>query len=266
MIINKLNIGLFNQILKNDKLWAYVLKNEADTVLLDIAGNHIEAKTAGDVKKLSGWIHIKLLSSNPPRFEIIPAKDVSFDSDSLAIPLNLSGSKLSVAAELKNWFNPSEKLIAQLIGLLGGKTGSLKENIVLLLKFYEQADSRQKNGIDHLLIPYIKQEITLGNAIIYRFPIVYNNRRGSVFVKAEKKRLDVVLNLDLSKLGKIRLIFSSLTDCLNLTVNVNGKFRHNFINWSKEISSLMSDYPKDVNVSFKEIKLKQKDIQIELWA
>jgi len=53
---------------------------------------------------------------------------------------------------------------------------------------------------------------------------------------------------------------------LEFTVNVNGKFRHNFTNWSEEISSLMSDYPKDVNVSFKEIKLKQKDIQIELWA
>ena len=266
MRVNNLDSGLFNWILKDDKMWAYVLKNEADGVLLDIAGSHIKAKTAGNIKSLSGWIHIKLISSNPPKFEIIPAKDIFFDSDSLVMPLDLSASKGSVVTQLKNWFNPSEKLIAQLVGLIDEKAGSLKDNIAILLKFYEHADSSQKNGVDHLLIPYIKQEITLGNVLIYRFPIIYNNRRGSVFVKAEKRRLDIALNLDLSKLGKIRLVFSDLTNKLNLTVSINRRFRHEFVNWGKQMLSLISDYPKDVTVNLREIKSEQKDIQIELWA
>ena len=266
MRVTGLNSEFFNLLLKDDKIWAYVIKNYADSVLLDIAGNHIKAKTAGNVKKLSGWIHIKLLSSNPPKFEIIPAKDVLFDSDSLILPLDLSESKGTIISQLKDWFSPSSKLIAQLAGLISGKTGNLKDNIAILLKFYEQAETSQKNGIDHLLIPYIKQEIVLGNVLIYQFPIIYNNRRGSVFIKAGKKRLDIALNLDLSKLGKVRLVFSDITDSLNLTVGINGKFRHKFVNWGKQMTSLISDYPKNVTVNFREIEPEQKDIQIELWA
>ena len=255
------------RIIKGDRVWAYVLKNYADSVLLDIAGNHIMAKVVGNIGRLSGWVHIKLVSLNPASFEIISATERSDNINSQIAPLNLQESEKSVAAQLKNWFDSSDKVIKSIIDLMGGSTGkSRADDISRILHFYDQANHIQKEKIDQILTSHIKQATTIGNATIYRFSIVYNNKRGTVFLKTDGKRLDIVLNIQLDKMGKIRLIFSDSAARLNVSIILKKKFRGLFEIWSDHIAGLLSDYPKIVNVKFREFQDSDNKQNIEYWA
>ncbi len=255
------------RIVKGDRVWAYVLKNYADSVLLDIAGNHIVAKVAGSIGRLSGWVHIKLVSLNPASFEIISATERSDNIDSQIASLNLQKSEKSVAAQLKNWFDSSDKVIKSIIDLIGGSTGkSQVDDISRILHFYNQANHIQKEKIDQILIFHIKQTTTIGNATIYRFSIVYNNKRGAAFLKTDGERLDIVLNIRLDKMGKIRLIFSDSAARLNVSIVLKKKFRGLFEIWSDHIADLLSDYPKNVNVRFREFQDSDDKQNIEYWA
>lgn len=256
------------QIGKGDKIWAYVLKNYADSVLLDIEGTQVKAKIAGSLGKLSGWIHIKLVSLNPPSFEVIPASDRSPDITFPVKSLNPNQSEKALVVGLKNWFNSSEGVIKVLVRLAGDSLGkTLEENLSKILHFYDNANQIQREKIDHVLSFYAKQSTTIGNVTVYRFPLIFNNKNGSAFVKVDEKRLDIVVNIQLDKLGKIRLVFSDSSDKLNISISVDKRFDRFFSDWNDNIHKLLSDYHKTVDIKFLQLNdSNNSSHNIEYWA